>query len=79
MRHRNMEKGNPLHPNQIDTDISIEGDQEVDKHDSGENKDSGCKGCFEKKYDSALHFFRKHKTRIRYVIYGILIAAYLAM
>nr|XP_028605223.1 solute carrier family 28 member 3 [Podarcis muralis] len=79
MRHRNMEKGKPLHPNQLDTDISIEGDQEVDKHDSGESKDSGCKGCFEKKYDAALHFFRKHKTRIRYVIYGILIAAYLAM
>ncbi|KGL79849.1 Solute carrier family 28 member 3, partial [Tinamus guttatus] len=32
----------------------------------------------ERKYDEACDFCRKHKTRIHYVIYGILITAYLA-
>ncbi|NWV35202.1 S28A3 protein, partial [Grantiella picta] len=32
----------------------------------------------EKKYDEVCEFCKKHKTRIRYVIYGILITAYLA-
>ncbi|KFP11458.1 Solute carrier family 28 member 3, partial [Egretta garzetta] len=32
----------------------------------------------EKKYDKACEFCKKHKTRIHYVIYGILITAYLA-
>ncbi|KFV01651.1 Solute carrier family 28 member 3, partial [Pterocles gutturalis] len=32
----------------------------------------------EKKYDKACEFCRKHKTRIHYMIYGILITAYLA-
>ncbi|NXK66097.1 S28A3 protein, partial [Sylvietta virens] len=33
----------------------------------------------EKKYDEVCEFCKKHKTRIRYVIYGILITAYLAV
>ncbi|KAK1213862.1 S28A3 protein, partial [Pygoscelis papua] len=33
----------------------------------------------EKKYDKACEFCKKHKTRIHYVIYGILITAYLAV
>ncbi|KFP32639.1 Solute carrier family 28 member 3, partial [Colius striatus] len=33
----------------------------------------------EKKYDKACEFWNKHKTRIHYVIYGILITAYLAV
>ncbi|XP_061468325.1 solute carrier family 28 member 3 [Rhineura floridana] len=79
LRNRNSERDNILHLNQHDTNISIEGVQQVDKHESGEHKRPGCKGCLEKKYDVVSQFCRKHKTRIRYVIYGILIAAYLAM
>ncbi|KFU87983.1 Solute carrier family 28 member 3, partial [Chaetura pelagica] len=33
----------------------------------------------EDKYDKACEFFKKHKTRIHHVIYGILITAYLAV
>uniref|UniRef100_A0A8C3NW89 Sodium/nucleoside cotransporter n=1 Tax=Cyanoderma ruficeps TaxID=181631 RepID=A0A8C3NW89_9PASS len=33
----------------------------------------------EKKYDEVCEFCKKHKTRIQYVIYGILITAYLAV
>ncbi|NXW67081.1 S28A3 protein, partial [Hirundo rustica] len=33
----------------------------------------------EKKYDEVCEFCKKHKTRIHYVIYGILITAYLAV
>ncbi|NXU41760.1 S28A3 protein, partial [Drymodes brunneopygia] len=33
----------------------------------------------EKKYDEACEFCKKHKTRIQYVVYGILITAYLAV
>ncbi|KFP86552.1 Solute carrier family 28 member 3, partial [Acanthisitta chloris] len=33
----------------------------------------------EKKYDEVCEFYKTHKTRIHYVIYGILITAYLAL
>ncbi|XP_053556573.1 solute carrier family 28 member 3 [Bombina bombina] len=37
------------------------------------------KSWIAKKYDAVCTFFKKHKTIIRYVIYGILIAGFLAM
>ncbi|KAJ7335579.1 hypothetical protein JRQ81_013520 [Phrynocephalus forsythii] len=75
-RNRNLERGHSFYPNQNDADISIENDQQLHNQEA---EDNGPKGYLEKKYDLVLHFFRKHKTRIRYVVYGILIAAYLAM
>ncbi|XP_062985454.1 solute carrier family 28 member 3 [Elgaria multicarinata webbii] len=78
-RNRNPERGSSLHPNHYDTNISIESENQGNTHESEEKEKPGSKGYLKKKYDTVVHFCRKHKTRIRYVIYGILIAAYLAM
>ncbi|XP_053149052.1 solute carrier family 28 member 3 [Hemicordylus capensis] len=79
VRNRNLEKDNSLHPKQNDANFSIESNQYVNKDESEENEKTGCKGFLGKHYNIAFHFFRNNKTTIQYVIYGILIAAYLAM
>ncbi|XP_006875948.1 PREDICTED: solute carrier family 28 member 3-like [Chrysochloris asiatica] len=43
------------------------------------NEDIHPKGCLEKKYDAICGICRKHKTTLRYIIWGILIAGYLGM
>ncbi|XP_069817883.1 solute carrier family 28 member 3 [Dendropsophus ebraccatus] len=37
------------------------------------------KSCFEEKYDAICSFYNKHKVIIKHVIYGILLAGFLAM
>uniref|UniRef100_A0A6J0V9N2 Sodium/nucleoside cotransporter n=1 Tax=Pogona vitticeps TaxID=103695 RepID=A0A6J0V9N2_9SAUR len=75
-RNRNLEKGHSFHLNQNETNIDIGRDQQIHKHEAEDNE---SKGYLENKYDTVIRFFKKHETRIRYIIYGILIAAYLAM
>ncbi|XP_009956954.1 PREDICTED: solute carrier family 28 member 3, partial [Leptosomus discolor] len=58
--------------------INIESDLHENKRDSVPDEQPRLKGYLEKKYDKACEFCKKHKTRIHYVIYGILITAYLA-
>ncbi|XP_018429584.1 PREDICTED: solute carrier family 28 member 3 [Nanorana parkeri] len=48
----------------------------LDKYDDGVSKD---KSYLEMKYDAACTFCRKHKTIIKYVLYGILLAGFLAL
>ncbi|KAJ6669639.1 hypothetical protein lerEdw1_000188 [Lerista edwardsae] len=79
VRNRNLEKDTSLHPNQYDGNIDIENDQHMNKYESEEHEKTGCKGYLAKKYNMMFRFCRKHKTTIRYVMYGILITAYLAM
>ncbi|XP_063149181.1 solute carrier family 28 member 3 [Candoia aspera] len=79
LRNRNLEGSNSLHPDEHETNISIDNEPHGNQPESRDNKELGCKGKLARKYDEALQFCRKHKTRIRYVIYGILITAYLAM
>ncbi|XP_054842087.1 solute carrier family 28 member 3 isoform X2 [Eublepharis macularius] len=78
LRNRNLDKSDLTPPNQYDTNIIIASDHHMNP-ESGKNERTGCKGYLEKRYDAIINFYRKHKTRIRYMIYGILIAAYLAM
>ncbi|XP_035166805.1 solute carrier family 28 member 3 isoform X3 [Oxyura jamaicensis] len=59
--------------------INMESDLHENKHDSAAEEQPHLKGPLEKKYDKACDFCKKHKTRINYVIYGILITAYLAV
>ncbi|XP_003216567.4 solute carrier family 28 member 3 [Anolis carolinensis] len=77
LRNRNLENGNSLHPEEHDANINIEMDDQLNKHES--HAKSVFHRYLEKKYDTVLHFFKKHKTIIRQVVYGILAAAYLAM
>ncbi|XP_010082109.1 PREDICTED: solute carrier family 28 member 3, partial [Pterocles gutturalis] len=77
-RNKNSQNKNALSFNQEDEYINIESDQRENKHDSIDDEQPCLKGHLEKKYDKACEFCRKHKTRIHYMIYGILITAYLA-
>ncbi|XP_075787888.1 solute carrier family 28 member 3 isoform X4 [Pelodiscus sinensis] len=77
-RSRNLQNSDAVHTNLEDTHIHIESDQHKNKHESVDEK-THLKGYLEKKYDEVCDFCKKHKTRIQYVIYGILIAAYLVI
>ncbi|XP_047380888.1 solute carrier family 28 member 3 isoform X2 [Sciurus carolinensis] len=44
-----------------------------------DDQDTHQKGYLERKYDTVRDFCRKHKTTLRYMIWGILLAGYLAM
>ncbi|XP_072778644.1 solute carrier family 28 member 3 isoform X2 [Taeniopygia guttata] len=66
---------------QGDEYINIESDLHENKHTSIDEDDEQprLKGHLEKRYDEVCEFCKEHKTRIHYVIYGILITAYLAV
>ncbi|RMC19154.1 hypothetical protein DUI87_03758 [Hirundo rustica rustica] len=64
---------------QGDEYINIESDLPENKRDSRDDAQPRLKGHLENKYDEVCEFCKKHKTRIHYVIYGILITAYLAV
>ncbi|XP_023799282.1 solute carrier family 28 member 3 isoform X4 [Cyanistes caeruleus] len=68
-----------VHTNQGDEYINIESDLHENKRASIDDEQPRLKGLLEKKYDEVCEFCKKHKTRIHYVIYGILITAYLAV
>ncbi|XP_044876842.1 solute carrier family 28 member 3 isoform X2 [Mauremys mutica] len=76
LRSRNLQNRDAVHSNPEDTHINIESDQHKNKQDSVAEK-IFLKGYLERKYEEVCDFCKKYKTRIRYVIYGILIAAYL--
>ncbi|NXI70497.1 S28A3 protein, partial [Anseranas semipalmata] len=78
-RMKNSQNDKTVHTNKEDEYINIESDLHENKHDSADDEQPRLKGPLEKKYDKACDFFKKHKTRINYVIYGILITAYLAV
>ncbi|NXO57906.1 S28A3 protein, partial [Aramus guarauna] len=78
-RIKNSQNKKTVHTNQEDEYVNIESDLHENKCDSVDDEQPRLKGYFEKKYDKACEFCKKHKTRIRYVMYGILITAYLAV
>ncbi|XP_051498794.1 solute carrier family 28 member 3 [Apus apus] len=78
-RTKNLQNKKTVHTNQEDEYINIESDLHENKCDSVDDEQLRLKGHLEDKYDKACEFFKKHKTRIHHVIYGILITAYLAV
>ncbi|KAM9206923.1 solute carrier family 28 member 3 isoform 1-T1 [Dugong dugon] len=44
-----------------------------------DNEDMHPKGYLEKKYDAICGIYKKHKTTLKYIIWGILLAGYLVM
>ncbi|XP_009993775.1 PREDICTED: solute carrier family 28 member 3 [Chaetura pelagica] len=78
-RAKNLQSKKTVHTNQEDEYINIESDLHENKCDSVDDEQLRLKGHLEDKYDKACEFFKKHKTRIHHVIYGILITAYLAV
>ncbi|NXN43477.1 S28A3 protein, partial [Rhinoptilus africanus] len=75
-RIKNSQNKKTVHTNQEDEYINIESEN---KCDSVDDEQPRLKGRLEKKYDKVCDFCKKHKTRIRYMTYGILITAYLAV
>ncbi|XP_064496961.1 solute carrier family 28 member 3 isoform X1 [Pseudopipra pipra] len=65
--------------NQGDEYINIESDLLENKCASVDDEQPRLKGQLEKNYDKICEFYKKHKIRIRYVICGILMTAYLAI
>ncbi|NXY08839.1 S28A3 protein, partial [Pteruthius melanotis] len=78
-RIKNSENKKTLHSNQGDEYINIESDLQENKCASVDDEQPRLKGLLEKKYDEVCEFCKKHKTRIYYVVYGILITAYLTV
>ncbi|NXL88236.1 S28A3 protein, partial [Alectura lathami] len=75
-RVKNSQNEKNVHTNQKDEFINIESDMHENKHDSADEEQPHSKGPLEKTYDKVCDFYKKHKTRIYYVIRGILITAY---
>ncbi|XP_037652780.1 solute carrier family 28 member 3 isoform X2 [Choloepus didactylus] len=59
--------------------IAIEQEPPKNREDTEDDQDTHQKGYLEKKYDEVCDFFRKHKTTLRYIIWGILLAGYLSV
>ncbi|NWH53664.1 S28A3 protein, partial [Fregata magnificens] len=78
-RTKNSQNKKTVHTTQGDEYINIESDLHENKCDSVHDEQQRLKGHLEKKYDKACEFCKKHKTRIHYMIHGILITAYLAV
>ncbi|XP_041889620.1 solute carrier family 28 member 3 isoform X1 [Corvus kubaryi] len=76
---KNSQNKKTVHTNQGDEYINIESDLHENKRDSVDDEQPRLKGLLEKKYDEVCEFCKKHKTRIYFVVYGILITAYLAI
>ncbi|XP_031953440.1 solute carrier family 28 member 3 isoform X1 [Corvus moneduloides] len=76
---KNSQNKKTVHTNQGDEYINIESDLHENKRDSVDDEQPRLKGLLEKKYDEVCEFCKKHKTRIYFVVYGILITAYLAV
>ncbi|XP_015135864.2 solute carrier family 28 member 3 [Gallus gallus] len=77
-RIKNSEHEKNVHTNQEDEFINIESDLHENKHDSADDEKLRLRGLLEKKYHKACNFCKKHRTRINYVMYRILITVYLA-
>ncbi|CAN8220168.1 unnamed protein product [Coccothraustes coccothraustes] len=78
-RIKNSQNKETVHINQGDEYINIESELHENKRASVDDEQPRLKGHLEKRYDEVCEFCKKYKTRIHYVVYGILITAYLAV
>uniref|UniRef100_A0A8D2E082 Sodium/nucleoside cotransporter n=1 Tax=Sciurus vulgaris TaxID=55149 RepID=A0A8D2E082_SCIVU len=74
---QSREQGNTKQGEEL---VTIERDSLRNKEeDMEDDQDTHQKGYLERKYDTVRDFCRKHKTTLQYMIWGILLAGYLAM
>nr|XP_004671058.1 solute carrier family 28 member 3 [Jaculus jaculus] len=59
--------------------IMIEQDSPGNKEDTEDDQDTHQKGYLERKYDTVCNFYRKHKTILRNIIWGILLTGFLIL
>lgn len=64
---------------QDEEQVTIEQDSLRNKEDEEDDPETHQKGYLERKYDTVCDFYKKHKTTLWYIIWGILLLGYLAM
>ncbi|XP_049508699.1 solute carrier family 28 member 3 [Panthera uncia] len=64
---------------QDEEQVTIEQDSLRNKEDVEDDPEAHQKGYLERKYDTVCDFYKKHKTTLQYILWGILIVGYLAM
>ncbi|XP_008049134.1 solute carrier family 28 member 3 [Carlito syrichta] len=80
MRSRVVQSGEHVNTGQGEEQLTIEQDSPRNKENMDDNdEDAHEKGYLERKYDTVCDFYRKHKTMVRYIIWGILLAGYLVV
>ncbi|KAL2781291.1 solute carrier family 28 member 3 [Daubentonia madagascariensis] len=79
IRNRAVQSGEHINTKQGEEQVTIEQDSPRNKDDVEGDQEMHEKGCLERKYDIVCDFCRKHKTSLRYITWGILLAGYLAM
>ncbi|XP_013371474.1 PREDICTED: solute carrier family 28 member 3 isoform X1 [Chinchilla lanigera] len=80
IRSRVVQSGERGTTKQGEEHITIEQDFLGNKdEDVEDDQDMHPTGCLERKYNTVCDFCTKHKTTLRYIIWGILLVAYLAM
>ncbi|XP_062062793.1 solute carrier family 28 member 3 [Lepus europaeus] len=81
MRNRAVQSGEQGNTKQGEEQVIIEHDpaRNKDDEDNEVDEETHAKGCLARKYDRVCDFCRKHKTTLRYIIWGILLAGYLVL
>ncbi|XP_004862498.1 solute carrier family 28 member 3 [Heterocephalus glaber] len=80
IRNRVVPSGEQGSPRQGEEHITIDQDSLRNKDEDVEDgQDTHPKGYLERKYYTICDFCRKHKTTLRYIIWGILLVGYLVM
>ncbi|XP_062936469.1 solute carrier family 28 member 3 [Cynocephalus volans] len=78
-RSRGVQSREHVNTEQDEEQVTIEQDSPRNKEDMEDDQEMHQKGYLERKYDTVCDFCRKHKTTLRYIIWGILLAGYLAL
>ena len=74
VQNREQEKGK-----QGEEQVTTEQDSPGKDEDEEDDQETHQKGCLERKCGPVYDFCREHKTTVKYIIWGILIASYLAL
>ncbi|CAK6433914.1 unnamed protein product [Pipistrellus nathusii] len=79
VRNRVVQNREHINSKQGEEQVTIEQDSLKGEEDEEEDQVIRPKGCLARKYATVCDFCRKHRTTIRYIIWGILLAGFLAM
>uniref|UniRef100_F7F2P2 Sodium/nucleoside cotransporter n=1 Tax=Monodelphis domestica TaxID=13616 RepID=F7F2P2_MONDO len=79
LRNHTEYNGDSINAQQGEEHLTIEYDFPKQKGSIEESESTHRKRYLEKKYDATCDFLRKHKVVVQYIIYGVLLAGYLAL
>lgn len=79
LRSRAVQNREHANTKQDEEQVSIEQNSLRNEEDEEDDQEMHLKGYLARNYATVCAFFRKHKTTIRHITWGILLAAYLVM